>query len=73
MLPINVGDTITIREADRYLGYGAVTLRITELPPDHLPAGSEWMQVTGIEIDQDGHEVGECTTLIRTAALKRLS
>jgi hypothetical protein len=32
-----VGDTITIREADRYLGYGDVTLQITKLPPDRYP------------------------------------
>ena len=40
ILPIRVGDTITIKEADYCSGYGDVTLRIAELPPDHLPGGS---------------------------------
>ncbi|GAA0903139.1 hypothetical protein [Virgisporangium aurantiacum] len=70
ILPIEVGDTITIKEADRYLGYGDVTLRITQLPPDHLPTGSDWIQVTGIEIAWDGEQVGERTALVRTAALR---
>jgi hypothetical protein len=70
ILPIDVGDTITIKEADRYLGYGDVTLRITELPPKHLPTGSDWIQVTGIEIAGNGQDVAERTTLIRAAALR---
>jgi hypothetical protein len=70
ILPIEVGDTITIREADRYLGYGDVTLRITMLPSGHLPDGSDWIQVTGIEIARDGQEIGERTGLVRTAALR---
>lgn len=70
ILPIEVGDTITIKEADRYLGYGDATLRITELPPGHLPTGSDWIQVTGVEIARDGEETGERTALVRAAALR---
>jgi hypothetical protein len=70
ILPIKVGDTITIDEADRYCGSGDVTLRVTSLPAEHLPSGSDWIQLTGVEITCDGHEVGEQTTLIRAAALR---
>ena len=70
ILPIKVGDTITVKEADHYLGYGDVTLRITGLPPEHLPSGSDWIQVTGIEIAGNGEQIGERTALIRIAALR---
>lgn len=69
ILPINVGDTITVEEADRYCGSGDVTLRVTSLPAEHLPSGSDWIQLTGVEIAPDGHEVGARTALVRTAAL----
>jgi hypothetical protein len=70
ILPIEVGDTITITEADNYLGSGDLTLRITELPSGHLPDGSDWIQVTGVEIAGNGQEIGERTALVRTPALK---
>jgi hypothetical protein len=73
ILPIKVGDTITIKEADRYLGYGAMTLRITELPPDYLPGGSDWIRIAGVEVTQDGEEIGERTALVRTTALSARS
>jgi hypothetical protein len=69
-LPIKVGDTITIKEADYYFGSGDLTLRITGLPPDHLPDGSDWVQITGVQIAWNGQEIGERTALVRTAALK---
>ena len=69
LLPIKVGDTVTIAEADRYCGSGAVTLRVTALPAEHLPSGSDWIQLTGVELADDGREVGERTDLVRTAAL----
>jgi hypothetical protein len=70
ILPIKVGDTITIREADYYFGYGDVTLRITELPSAHLPGGSDWIQITGVEVAWNGEEIGERTALVRTSALR---
>lgn len=70
ILPIKVGDTVTVKKADRYLGHGDVTLRITELPPGHLPTGSDWIRVIGIEIAWIGEEIGERTALVRTAALR---
>ncbi|GAA0952468.1 hypothetical protein [Virgisporangium aurantiacum] len=70
ILSIKVGDVITFKEPERYLGYGDLTLRITELPPGHLPDGSDWVQVTGVEIAGDGEEIGERTALVRTAALR---
>lgn len=70
ILPIKVGDTITIEEVDRYCGSGDMTLRITSLPAEHLPSGSDWVQLTGVEITRDGHAPKERTALVRTSALR---
>ena len=70
ILPIKVGDTITLEEADRYCGSGDVTLRVTSLPAENLPSGSDWIQLTGVEITRDGHDAMERTALVRTVALR---
>lgn len=73
ILPVRVGDTVTFKEADYCFGSGDMTLRITELPSDHLPSGSDWIQVTGAQIAWNGGEIGERTALVRTTALSRPS
>ncbi len=70
ILPIKVGDTITAEEPDRYCGSGDVMLRVTSVPAEHLPSGSDWIQLTGVEIASNGNEVGARPALVRTAALR---
>lgn len=68
-LEVKIGDVVTIKEADYYFGYGDVTLRITALPEERLPSGSEWLQISGIPIYWNGQEGEERTALVRASAL----
>ena len=69
-LEVKVGDVVTFKESDYYFGSGDVTLRITQLPEERLPSGSEWLQISGIPIYWNGQEGEERTALVRATALK---